>query len=166
MIKRILWKRLSLACIFLATSVVAIYAQSPSDAPNEQLYRFTPSEGQGLIKGEPLTVSASIMLSPSRSEPIKFTNIITVKKHRYVFETVVSQQTPTSELSGSQVMSVPVHVPGPKRISIRLQLTGTGQLSNTKYVFDDITRTYRVTCSPRDPWAIRVIHHAFGCCSN
>ena len=166
MTKHILWKCVPLTWIFLATSVITIHAQSPADGPDEQLYGFTPTEGQGLIKGELLTVSASIMLIPSQSEPIEFTNTITIKNHRYVFKTLLSRRTPTSEVSGSEVIIVPTHVPGPKNISIRLQLTGTGQLSNTEYAFDDVTRIYQVRCNAKELWIVRIIHHVFGCCSN
>ncbi len=135
--------------------------------PNAQLRSFTPNEGEVLIKGAPLSVTANVNLIPSASESVEFTGRITIKNRRFrPFVTVLTQSTTGSGVTGCEVMTWPTRVPGPKSITIRLELTGVGKSSGREFSFASLTRTYSVKCNPKEWWFLRRLHHMFGCCLN
>jgi hypothetical protein len=158
---------LIISAILIYSSVNLNGQAFQSGEPDEQLNSFSPNEADALIKGAPLSITANATLIPSLSEAVEFTSSITIKKHRFrPFVTVLTRRTAGSGVTGSEVMTWTTRVPGPKRISIRLQLTGVGESSGRKFTFADQTRTYSVQCNPKECWLLRRLHHIFGCCSN
>jgi hypothetical protein len=159
--------RVVIVSTMLIYSSVSLHGQAPQPGePDEQLHSFSPNEADALIEGAPLSITATATLIPSLSEAVEFTSSITLKKHRFrPFVTVLTQRTAGSGVTGSEVMTWTTRVPGPKRITIRLQLTGVGESSGRKFTFADLTRTYSVQCNPKECWLLRRLRHIFGCCS-
>ena len=152
-----------ITCGFIVQSCSSLYAQS---GPSEELHGFTPNSSDVLIKGTPLFVSADVTIHPSTLEAVTFISTITINKKRYEpFVTTLTRQTAAGGVAGSELMSWTTHVPGPKQISIRLQLEGVGQTSQSRFQFADITRDYSVSCNPKQFWLFRKIQQLFGSCS-
>ncbi len=160
------WLWILVASTILLFSVITVEGQPrPLAGPNAQLQSFTPNEGDVLTKGVPLTVKAKVSLIPSATESIEFTERLTVKKrrlHRYV--TTLTPCTSAGCVTGNESPIWRIRVRGPKRISIRLQLTGLGKSSGKQFNFSDVTRTYSVQCNPKELWMLKRLHHFLGCC--
>jgi len=154
-------------CALIAQFNCGMYAQTPSNnGPGEQLHSFTPLSGDTLVKGSSLIVSADVSIQPSSLEAITFISTVTINKRRLrPFVTTLTQETPVGEVGGREVMSWNAHVPGPKQLSIRLQLEGVGQTSQSRFQFADITRRYPVSCNPKECWVIHKIQQFLGSCS-
>jgi hypothetical protein len=149
---------------------VPVHAQSSAaNGPGEQLHEFLPSDGEVLTKGTTVTVSATVTLYPSPTEPVEYIGIIFVNGRRRSedgqFDTVLTPLLPGSSENLNEALSWLVHVKGPKIMTVRLQLSGIGKSSQANFRFADLTRTYPVKCNPKAFVLFRLIERLFGCCS-
>jgi hypothetical protein len=160
------WIRLS---VLVALSSVVLYGQPQTvNGPSEQLHEFSPSVGAVLIKGTTVRVSATVTLFPSMTESVEYIGAITINGRRRrrdgPFDTVLTPSTPEGSETVNETLSWFAHVNGPKLMTVRLKLSGTGKSSQTAFTFGDMTTTYQVRCNSGTFILFRLLDRLLGRC--
>lgn len=147
-------------------SGISTSAQGPAlTGPAEQMLSFSPVSGKDLVRGTTIRMSADVTLIPSSSDAVEYVSRLTVNKRIYrSFDTVLFPPAPLSNESMNETLTWFVHVAGPKKMTVRLQLTGMGSSPQTSFMFSDTERSYRVICNLRTFWPIRKLQEVFGTC--
>ena len=147
-------------------SAISTSAQGPTvTGPAEQMLSFSPLTGKDLVRGTSIRMSADVALVPSSSDTVEYVSKLTVNRRVYrSFETVLLPPAPLSRESVNETLTWFVHIVGPKKMTVRLQLTGKGSAPRTSFIFSDTERTYRIICNPHTFWPIRKLQEVFGVC--
>lgn len=154
-------------CVWALPCGVSLLPQNPAThGPVEQVTQIAPANGTILTKGSKVQVEVKVSLLPSSIEDVEFISQLTVNRRRYrKFDTVISAETDSSAIRGSEAMKWTVLVPHGRKMVAQIHLWGLGRSSGTRYEFATTTETYRVICDPNG-WALWLrIQHFFGCCS-
>lgn len=151
-------------------SCASLFAQSaPTSDPSETLREFLPNEGEVATKGTTIRLSAAVTLNPSLIESVEYIGTIKVNGRRRredgAFVTVLTPPGVGGQIHADETLSWFVGVNGPKKMTVRLELSGTGMSSHTHFQFADVTRTYSVRCSRKSFVLFRFIERLFGRCS-
>ena len=148
----------------------ALYARPPEvSGPAVQLTDFLPADAQNLIKGTDVRVSAGITLVPSLAEPVEFISGITIngrsRRRDGRFDTVLLPPTPGGSETVNQTLTWFVKVKGPKRMTVRLRISGIGRSSQKVFTFADVTNVYAVHCNDKAFVLFRWFDRLLGFCS-
>lgn len=141
---------------FTIFNSLGAYAQSQEALkPSAQILSLLTNNGEVLIWGTTVPITASVTLSPDSVNAVKYTSLLTVNGRRYKpFITIL-----TPGARGKESMTWHVHATGP-RLVVRVQLCGLNISSGKKYVFDNISQEYPVKWPPKKSCFYKVFHYS------
>ncbi len=155
---------LRMVVLCLTAAVGQIRAQVIQDRTDFHLLDFTPNNGASVTKNTKVPFVATGILVLSDTDSVYYRADLTVNGKGYSpFEfRTLPLTSGTSEIDGN--MKWFVHVKGPRKMIVRVHLTGESFVGQKHYNFSDTTQTLMVSCNSETASLLRSLERLFHRC--